>query len=127
MPKMTYNFSKTIEYIENEDTMTKVQFSKDVGITTATVYSWVDRANNDLQEKESYYGKAYFDMYRDGISPEYVKSSMEASGLNIFARLGLVFGDRLFLVPDKSVNYVKTASWYKVLEDNNYIKAVKYE
>ncbi len=124
---MKYDFNKTIEFIENEDTMTKVQFSKDVGITTATVYSWIDKANNDLQERENYYGQVYFNMYRDGISPEYVKSSMEASGLNIFTRLGLVFGDRLFLVPDKTVNYIKTADWYKTLDENDYIKAVQYK
>ena len=127
MPTMKYDFETAIKLIENKDSKTKTQLKKEAGITMATLNSWIDRANNDLYLKQKHYGKVYFNMYRDGISKEYVINSLKSNGSKLFVTLGLVFGDSLFLVPDKYVNYVKTADWYKDLENFDYKKAVKVD
>ncbi len=124
MPTMKYNFDIAIKLIENKDSKTKTELKKEAGVTMVTLNSWIDKANNDLYLKQKHYGKAYFNMYRDGISKEYVTHCLKANGLKFSTTLGLVFGDGLFLVPDKYVNYVKTADWYKDLENYDYKKVV---
>ncbi len=119
---MKYDFDIAIKFIENEDSKTKTQLSKEAGITGVTLYNWIERADNDLYAKQKHYGKAYFNMYRDGISKEYVTRSLEINGSKFITIFGFVFGDSLFLVPNKYVNYVKTADWYKALENYDYKK-----